>query len=728
MNKIWNYALMAVLTVGLSFAATSCKDDDDNSGNNGNGTETVDDPTSLEEYQLRLVIANFAGIDPDDVVLTKTYEPEIGVVDDESKPNVRSIAVGTVEKADEAAAMLLSSLDIDATSPAGFSYSSDMVGTVSYQHGGGDANTLATINLELKQMPGLVQLRLTKTAGENANTLPRYKVGDIVKYKNHYWVCVFEAPGYRSNAYFVTFDHTGDLHKTSTFTWTPSYSDKYWQYSTPMAEDTYLSLWLINCVINDNGWNKVKNNFKFAKQMNLGLDEEDLDNLIPATAQKRLDFVKTFFTPEPDEEEGFVTYMVSKEQTNEWYAEGEADRVATYDNGKGQLKAPVELLCNTTRYSENVRSNNQFWVPYLFMCPKSKVTAFDEYLKAIPSQNAKKFKYQILHPSIHFNSPELKELLGTDDIGMMTAARYWEHEYFNGKNWLLFDFSYKHSDKPEDKWTSRCITSKSMYIVDKGVTASGFTDIYVGREDDLHNNYEDDLNNNIANVKVGNIIACDGKVYDTRDEAITEGNGVAAVIVYLGGNKRVETGKDWNGLAIATSNVVRARWNDSGYEDTCPNLPSYANIKDAQSAYNGFQVTNILTNDCKEQGHKHPVVDALSLVNRKVNTRDGDISSWFVPSLGQWNLAMQGLGGTLENGTVVITKDQLAAVNLEFLFTTEGMWTTSSADENNAYLLPFNTNAPDVIRSTPRSEQKSTTHPTIGFIAFRYGNGGTQEP
>ena len=67
---------MAVLTVGLSFAATSCKDDD-NSGNNGNGTETVDDPTSLEEYQLRLVIANFAGIDPDDVVLTKTYEPSI---------------------------------------------------------------------------------------------------------------------------------------------------------------------------------------------------------------------------------------------------------------------------------------------------------------------------------------------------------------------------------------------------------------------------------------------------------------------------------------------------------------------------------------------------------------------------------------------------------------------------------------------------------------------------
>ena len=34
MKKIMNFALMAVLTVGLSFAATSCKDDD-NSENNG---------------------------------------------------------------------------------------------------------------------------------------------------------------------------------------------------------------------------------------------------------------------------------------------------------------------------------------------------------------------------------------------------------------------------------------------------------------------------------------------------------------------------------------------------------------------------------------------------------------------------------------------------------------------------------------------------------------------
>ena len=33
MKKYFRYALMAVLTVGLSLAATSCKDDDNDNGN-----------------------------------------------------------------------------------------------------------------------------------------------------------------------------------------------------------------------------------------------------------------------------------------------------------------------------------------------------------------------------------------------------------------------------------------------------------------------------------------------------------------------------------------------------------------------------------------------------------------------------------------------------------------------------------------------------------------------
>jgi hypothetical protein len=494
MKKAFRYVLMAVLTVGLSLSVTSCKDDDNDNGNNG-GTEAVDDQTSLEEYQLRSMMANFAGVDASEVVLTKTYEPEIGVVDDESKPNVRSIAVGTIEKADETAVMLLSALGIDNQSPAGFSYSSDMVGTASYQHGGGDANTLATINLALKQMPGLVQLRLTKTAGENANKLPRYKVGDIVKYKNHYWVCVFEAPAYKAPAYFVTFDHTGDLHKKSTFNWTLSWKDTYWQYDTPMADANILSYWLANFVLNDDGWQQVKSNYEYAVNNKAGyqLRDEDLEQLIPTTAVKRNNFVNQFFKADLDSDIPFVTDMVSKSHTDLSYAESEIDIWEEYDKGKGHLKAPVELLCNNTRYSTNLRSNNQFWVPYLFLCPKTQVNTFSNHLRDLPSQNTSKFTFSVITPSVRFTSKELESQLGTNEVAIMTAARYWEHEYFDGNNWLLFDFTKDWRNFPNteftasDVWISRCVTSKSMSIVDKGVTASGFTDVYVAREDDLNN-------------------------------------------------------------------------------------------------------------------------------------------------------------------------------------------------------------------------------------------------
>ena len=490
-KMFFRFALMAVLTVGLSLAATSCKDDDKNNGNGSENTpEAVDDQTSLEEYQLQSVIANFAGIDAADVVLTKSYEPEIGVVDDASKPNVRSIAVGTIGKADTTAVLLLSALGIDAANPAGFSYSSDMVGTASYQHGGGDANTLATINLALKQMPGLVQLRLTKTAGENANTLPRYKVGVIVKYKNHYWVCAHEAAAYKDNAYFITFDHTGDLHKKSTFNWTLSWKDTYWQHDTPMADANILSYWLANFVLNDAGWQQVKSNYRYAKnnKEEYQLRDEDLEQLIPTTAVKRNNFVNQFFKADLDSDIPFVTDMVSKSHTDLSYAESEIDIWEDYDKGKGHLKAPVELLCNNTRYSTNIRSNNQFWVPYLFLCPKTQVNTFSNHLRDLPSQNTSKFTFSVITPSVRFTSKELESQLGTNELSIMIAARYWEHEYFNDNNWLLFDFTKDWRNKPEAEltadhlWISRCITSKSIAIADNGETASGFTDLYVARD------------------------------------------------------------------------------------------------------------------------------------------------------------------------------------------------------------------------------------------------------
>ena len=356
-------------------------------------------------------------------------------------------------------------------------------------------------------MPGLVQLRLTKTAGENANKLPRYKVGDIVKYKNHYWVCAHEAAAYKDNAYFITFDHTGDLHKKSTFNWTLSWKDTYWQHDMPMADANILSYWLANFVLNDDGWQQVKSNYRYAKnnKEEYQLRDEDLEQLIPTTAVKRNNFVNQFFKADLDSDIPFVTDMVSKSHTDLSYAESEIDIWEDYDNGKGHLKAPVELLCNNTRYSTNIRSNNQFWVPYLFLCPKTQVNTFSNHLRDLPSQNTSKFTFSVITPSVRFTSKELESQLGTNELSIMIAARYWEHKYFNGNNWLLFDFTKDWRNKLEAEltadhlWISRCITSKSIAIADNGETASGFTDLYVARENDLENIEDGDFGDELKN-------------------------------------------------------------------------------------------------------------------------------------------------------------------------------------------------------------------------------------
>ena len=157
MKKTFRYVLMAALTVGLSFAVTSCKDDDNNSGGeNMEQLESTGGEVSMEDIQLSTLISNFAEVQADELLAQsgwqqKTYEATLGTVLDESRPTVRSIELGTIEAADERAEAMLRELGIDGQSPSGFQFSNASVGTVSYQHGGGsDANTLAVINLDVR--------------------------------------------------------------------------------------------------------------------------------------------------------------------------------------------------------------------------------------------------------------------------------------------------------------------------------------------------------------------------------------------------------------------------------------------------------------------------------------------------------------------------------------------------------------------------------------------------
>ena len=75
MKKTFRYVLMAALTVGLSFAVTSCKDDDnDSGGENMEQLESTGGEVSMEDIQLSTLISNFAEVQADELLAQSGWQ------------------------------------------------------------------------------------------------------------------------------------------------------------------------------------------------------------------------------------------------------------------------------------------------------------------------------------------------------------------------------------------------------------------------------------------------------------------------------------------------------------------------------------------------------------------------------------------------------------------------------------------------------------------------------
>ena len=105
MKKIFNFMLIAATVCGLSLAATSCKDDDNNDNGNSGGTEaeTIEGMSALEDDQLADLSCKWTDTNYSDLTGSawrqKTYDVTVGLSLDASRPGVRTMAVGTVEQA-----------------------------------------------------------------------------------------------------------------------------------------------------------------------------------------------------------------------------------------------------------------------------------------------------------------------------------------------------------------------------------------------------------------------------------------------------------------------------------------------------------------------------------------------------------------------------------------------------------------------------------------------------
>ncbi len=156
---------------------------------------------------------------------------------------------------------------------------------------------------------------------------------------------------------------------------------------------------------------------------------------------------------------------------------------------------------------------------------------------------------------------------------------------------------------------------------------------------------------------VGSVVTTDGNVYATVAAASAASEIAVAVIAYVGTAGSVDASSaSYKGLAIALSDANSG--SDCQWAESFANCLSSSQTGDIATALgfkNGITCTSTLTGD----GHTHAAATAAASNNG--TTAPTGTSGWFMPSMGQWNLIVQGLA-TKKAGSAVTT-DLTASVN-----------------------------------------------------------------
>ena len=154
----------------------------------------------------------------------------------------------------------------------------------------------------------------------------------------------------------------------------------------------------------------------------------------------------------------------------------------------------------------------------------------------------------------------------------------------------------------------------------------------------------------LSSAVVGEIVGSDGKAYAASDkDLLPSGVSAVAIVAYLGSAGSVETGTNYRGLAIAMSEANSSsgcRWytSDGGH---CVSQTN--DLATAKGYLNGIACTETLVNSNGSGvttnciGHTHAA--AIAARSNNGTTAPTGCSNWFLPSMGQWQLILQGLTG-----------------------------------------------------------------------------------
>ena len=199
MKKYFHFWLLAALVCGMSLSVTSCKDDDNDNGSNGNKAENEVALTETDEAMAAYNwLANMTDIEEfTDDWASKTYEPTIGI-ESQNQANTRIVVVADIAYAKMNFASI-SGMSIDQLSTTQ-SQTIEGVGTLTWTPSAKDANNLATVDVNTKLIPHLSKIVYCTAdqVGDNGGYkgTAYYRFGDVIEdAEGYFWVCVKPAFG-----------------------------------------------------------------------------------------------------------------------------------------------------------------------------------------------------------------------------------------------------------------------------------------------------------------------------------------------------------------------------------------------------------------------------------------------------------------------------------------------------------------------------------------------------
>ena len=195
MKKKLYGGLTAVLALCLTFTLAGCKDDKESSEEEKQQqADEQADQDMADAATFWNVVGQLSDTPMPDDWQNATYEPAIGEPDG-GNTAVRIVSCADAESAAERAADLLGGNITESTQD--YTYQNDIVGTLTYRKTGG--SSLATVDVSIKQMPGLSQIiyKTPEQIGQNGSFAGTayYRFGDVVTKTNKdgdldYWVCI----------------------------------------------------------------------------------------------------------------------------------------------------------------------------------------------------------------------------------------------------------------------------------------------------------------------------------------------------------------------------------------------------------------------------------------------------------------------------------------------------------------------------------------------------------